>query len=119
MTRAAGSGQGRIGYELDMTLEAIKDLIEHLPPDEQVRLAGWISARDRQAWDAEIERDFSEGGAGLVLLEEVDALIDSGDSAGFDVSRPRGPADQSTTARQISHSEAGFRELRFQFFIPS
>jgi len=64
-----------------MTVEAIKDLIEHLPLDDQVLLARWLGDRDRQTWDAEIERDFSAGGAGMALLDEVDALIDLRDPA--------------------------------------
>lgn len=76
-----------------MTVETIKDLIEHLPPEEQATLASWLGGRDRRSWDAQIERDFSEGGAGLAMLEEVDALIDSGNLAGFRVSKPRGLAD--------------------------
>jgi hypothetical protein len=34
-----------------MTVETIKDLIEHLQPDEQARLASWLGRRDMAAWD--------------------------------------------------------------------
>ena len=71
-----------------MTVEAIKDLIEELPPEDQTALAIWISERDSHAWDEQIERDFSPGGAGMALLEEIDARIDAGDE-GFQVIRPR------------------------------
>jgi len=46
-----------------------------------------------RAWDAQIERDFSEGGAGMAMLEEIDTAIESGESAGFKVTRPRGLAE--------------------------
>ncbi len=72
-----------------MTVETIKDLIEHLPPDDQATLAGWLGKRDMRVWADQIESDFSEGGAGLSLLSEVDAAIDSGDLTAFRVSRPR------------------------------
>lgn len=75
-----------------MTVETIKDLIEHFPPDDQATLASWLGRRDMQAWDAQIERDFSEGGAGVAMQKEIDAVIDSGGSADFKVSRPRGLA---------------------------
>ena len=71
-----------------MTVEAIKDLIEELPPEDQTALAIWISERDSRAWDEQIERDFSPGGAGMALLEGIDARIDAGDE-GFQVIRPR------------------------------
>jgi hypothetical protein len=44
-----------------------------LPKDQQAALAAWLSARDEAEWDAEIERDFSPGGAGIALLEEMKA----------------------------------------------
>jgi hypothetical protein len=72
-----------------MTVEAIKDLIEELPPEDQTALALWISERDSRAWDEQIERDFSPGGAGMTLLDEIDAHIDAGDIEGFRVIRPR------------------------------
>jgi hypothetical protein len=76
-----------------MTVDSIKDLIEDLPPADQAALASWIGRRDARAWDAQIERDFTAGGAGMALLEEVDALIDSGDPTSFRVSRPPGYVD--------------------------
>jgi len=36
-------------------------------------LAAWLFERDQAEWDAEIERDFSPGGAGNALLEEMKA----------------------------------------------
>jgi hypothetical protein len=56
-----------------MDLSEIQRAIETLPKDQQAALAAWIAARDEAEWDAEIERDFSAGGAGIALLEEMKA----------------------------------------------
>ena len=56
-----------------MNLAEIQRAIEALPKDQQAALAAWLSARDQAEWDAEIERDFSPGGAGIMLLEEMKA----------------------------------------------
>ena len=45
---------------------------------EQVELLQWLADPDRTEWDAQIERDFSDGGAGMALLERVNAQIDRG-----------------------------------------
>jgi hypothetical protein len=76
-----------------MTVDTIKNLIEDLPPRDQAALASWMGWRDARTWDSQIERDFTEGGGGMALLEEVDALIDSGDLTNFRVSQPRGRVD--------------------------
>ena len=69
-----------------MTLEAIKKAIEELPEEEKLALETWL----KEAWDAQIEKDFSPGGAGLALLDEVDAEIEAGNFEPFKVTRPRG-----------------------------
>jgi hypothetical protein len=56
-----------------MDLIEIQQAIEELPPDEQAELAAWVAERDQAQWDAELERDFSPGGAGNALLEEMKA----------------------------------------------
>jgi hypothetical protein len=48
-----------------------------------------MSERDSRAWDEQTERDFSPGGAGMALLDEIDARIDAGDIEGFQVIPPR------------------------------
>ena len=68
-----------------MTLEAIKEAIIQLPEEERLALEAWLA----DAWDAQIEKDFSPGGAGLALLEEVDAQIEAGNFDLFKVTRPR------------------------------
>ncbi|MBZ5625910.1 MAG: hypothetical protein LAQ69_45555 [Acidobacteriia bacterium] len=68
-----------------MTLEAIKEAIVQLPEEERLALESWLA----KAWDAQIENDFSPGGAGMALLEEVDAQIEAGNFGHFKVTRPR------------------------------
>ncbi len=72
-----------------MTLHAIKVAIEDLAPDEKTALLRWLSEQERKAWDAQIEGDFSPGGAGMALLEDVDRKIDHGHLEDFKVTRPR------------------------------
>jgi hypothetical protein len=54
-----------------MTLEAIKEAIEHLPEEERRKLADWLEGMEDAVWDDQIRRDFSTGGRGEGLLEEV------------------------------------------------
>ena len=63
-----------------MTFAEIQRAIEDLAEDEQTKLATWMAERDRAAWDAEIQRDFSTGGAGSALLENVRQQVDRGES---------------------------------------
>ena len=56
-------------------MDAIKDAIELLPPEDQAILASWLSERAWTAWDAQIERDFSPGGLGIPLLAELEEEI--------------------------------------------
>jgi hypothetical protein len=62
-----------------MTLASIKSAIEELPEEEKGALIDWLLSLDRQEWDKQIAKDFSPGGRGASLLEEVDAAIDRGD----------------------------------------
>jgi len=61
-----------------MTVEAIKEAITVLTPDEKTRLAGWLLQQDREEWDRQIEQDFSPGGHGMALLEEAEADVREG-----------------------------------------
>jgi len=62
-----------------MTLGAIKSAIEELTEEERTALIDWLLSRDREAWDKQMAEDFSPGGRGGKLLDEVDAAIDRGD----------------------------------------
>jgi len=61
-----------------MTLEAIKQAITELPEQEKTSLVAWLNEQDAEAWDHQIEEDFSSGGAGMALLERWDAEIKAG-----------------------------------------
>ena len=61
-------------------MEAIKAAIAELPETEKASLSAWLMQQDAEAWDRQIEADFSEGGPGMALLEAWDAEIKSGRS---------------------------------------
>ena len=63
-----------------MTWEAIKAAIAELPETEKASLAAWLMQQDAEAWDRQIEADFSQGGPGMALLESWDAEIKAGRS---------------------------------------
>ncbi|SPE41227.1 hypothetical protein SBA3_4130002 [Candidatus Sulfopaludibacter sp. SbA3] len=63
-----------------MDIGEIQHAIEALPPEQQMTLLDWLAERDRREWDAQIERDFSSGGAGMNLLERVRAQVRRGES---------------------------------------
>jgi len=67
-----------------MTLEAIKEAIEQLPETDKTSLVSWLNAQDAEAWDRQIEADFSEGGRGMALLAEWDAEIKNGEWISLD-----------------------------------
>ena len=59
-------------------LREIQTLIGELSSNDREALLAWLIEADRKAWDEEIGRDFSDGGAGLKLLAEIDEQIDRG-----------------------------------------
>ncbi len=65
---------------MNMDLGEIQHAIEALTPEQQASLVAWLSDRDRRRWDAELEQDFSPGGAGMDLLEDVKAQVRLGQS---------------------------------------
>jgi hypothetical protein len=66
-----------------MTIESLKEAILALPHGDRLALEEWLSDQ----WDAEIARDFSNGGRGAALVERVNSEIASG---GFAPMKPRG-----------------------------
>jgi hypothetical protein len=62
-----------------MTLAAIKSAIENLAEKEKSALLDWLLRADRVNWDKQMSKDFSSGGPGMKVLDEVDAAIDRGD----------------------------------------
>ena len=65
-------------YYKSMTVEAIKDAIAHLSPEERKQLADWFEELEEEAWDRQMARDFAPRGRGAHLLEKVDRQIDAG-----------------------------------------
>jgi hypothetical protein len=63
-----------------MTLQAIKQAISELPEQDKTSLVAWLNEQEAEAWDKQIEEDFSEGGAGMALLEKWNAEIKTGRS---------------------------------------
>ncbi|MGH9407785.1 MAG: hypothetical protein ACRD3D_18345 [Terriglobia bacterium] len=60
-------------------MNAIKSAIEELPEEEKRALVDWLLSLDREKWNEEISEDFSPGGRGMKMLDEVDAAIERGD----------------------------------------
>ena len=71
-----------------MDLAEIQHAIEGLPKEQQAALAAWLAERDQADWDAEIERDFAPGGAGIALLKEMKADARAGRFRPFEEGRP-------------------------------
>lgn len=71
-----------------MTLEAVKDAVKRLPEQEQRELLQWLEEREQADWDAQLERDFSSGGRGMPLVEELEADILAGKFKPMDGRRP-------------------------------
>jgi hypothetical protein len=71
-----------------MNLTEIQHAIEALPAEQQASLADWPSERDHQRWDLELERDFSQTGAGMALLDGVRAQVERGESRPLSEGRP-------------------------------
>jgi hypothetical protein len=60
-----------------MTIEALKAAIADLVED-RAALAAWIVEQDMKSWDEQIDNDFSPGGKGMAMLDEVKADIRAG-----------------------------------------
>jgi hypothetical protein len=56
-----------------MDLVEIQHAIEELPKEQQAALAAWIDDLDQAEWEVELARDFSAGGPGMDLLDEMKA----------------------------------------------
>jgi hypothetical protein len=57
----------------------IKQAISHLSPAELAEVIAFIRDQKKAAWEAQIEEDFSPGGARYGLIQEIDAQIDAGE----------------------------------------
>ena len=54
----------------------IQAAIGELSSEDRQILLAWLIETDRQAWYEQIGRDFSDGGAGMELLADIDEQID-------------------------------------------
>jgi hypothetical protein len=63
-----------------MTFEAIKDAIQQLPEEERASLAAWLNEMEYDEWEKQMVRDFSIGGRGMKLVEQVKQEIAEGKS---------------------------------------
>ena len=59
-----------------MTLEDIKEAVVHLSGPERQQLAEWFGGLQEDEWDRQMAKDFSPGGRGAHLVEQVDREID-------------------------------------------
>ncbi|HMD96427.1 MAG TPA: hypothetical protein VKM93_03725 [Terriglobia bacterium] len=59
-------------------MEAIKEAIAVLAPDEKTGPAAWLLQQDMEEWDRQIEEDFSPGGRGMALLEAAESDVGQG-----------------------------------------
>ena len=74
---------------MSMDIREIQIAIEGLPADQQRTLLDWLAERDLQRWDTQIEEDFSEGGAGMELLDRVKSQVEQGHSVPMHEGRNR------------------------------
>jgi hypothetical protein len=54
------------------TFEEVKSDIEALPHREYMKLAHWLSERDWEAWDEEIEKDCAAGKLDFLIDEALE-----------------------------------------------
>ncbi len=67
-----------------MDVDTIKAAIERLSEPELRALANWFEQIEERSWDAEMERDFSPGGRGQVLVKKVNQQIEGGEFTRLD-----------------------------------
>lgn len=72
-----------------MDIVDIQHEIDALSIEQQAALLDWLTERDRLRWDGEIERDFSSGGLGGDLLDQVKAQVQRGASTPMAKARQR------------------------------
>ena len=61
------------------SLEDVKATIDKLSSGDRSALFNWMVQADREAWDVQIERDFSPGGPAEKWLLDADGAIDRGE----------------------------------------
>jgi hypothetical protein len=58
-------------------IEEIEDAIDRLGPEEFRRIASWVSEREQQRWDEQLDRDSNSGKLDF-LFEEAEKESKSG-----------------------------------------
>jgi hypothetical protein len=61
-----------------MTVEAIKEAIASLSEQERASLAAWMIEQGYDEWDLQMAQDFSPGGRGHQIVDQVNRDIDQG-----------------------------------------
>jgi hypothetical protein len=61
-----------------MNVEGIKAAIGQLSEEDRRKLADWFEQTEEEAWDQQIEQDFSPGGRGMPLLAELERELAEG-----------------------------------------
>ena len=61
-----------------MNVDAIREVISHLPSEERQSLAVWLNSMEYDAWDRQMADDFAAGGRGSHFLAKVEADIAAG-----------------------------------------
>jgi hypothetical protein len=82
-----------------MTVEAIKEAITLLPEYERHSLAAWLNELDYDDWDRQMAADFSPGGRGMTLVEQVKRDIAAGKAVPFDKELQQPPPRQDRPRR--------------------
>jgi len=70
-----------------VTLEALKEAIAELPPEEKTALAGWLNEQEMDARDRQMQSDFSTGQSGAHIVDTVKAEVGGGKSRPFPAKR--------------------------------
>jgi hypothetical protein len=65
-------------YRGSASVEAIKGAIAELAAEERADLASWFMEHEYDAWDKQMAEDFSPGGRGAHVVEQVNRQIDAG-----------------------------------------
>jgi hypothetical protein len=76
-----------------MTVEALKEAIAELPEDERHLLAAWLNEREFDAWDKKMVKDFSAGGRGMKLVDQVRSEVAKGHGLPFNAGRAQAKRD--------------------------
>ena len=99
-----------------MTLDAIKQAIAELPEADKASLAAWLDHQKAEAWDKQLEADFSEGGAGAALLgpcpHQAACPLVGSDWCHFSVRLPR-----SRDHQLAKRAEVPFEDERFIYLL--